>query len=84
MLQINILYKTIVLSVLNVVMSSEDNKIYQSLSFIPFIIYTDLESLIKKDGCKTNHREIIAKKVGEYIPLSFSMSAISSFKDKKY
>ena len=50
----------------------------------PFIIYADLESLIEKmEKCKKNPEKSSTTKVGEHIHLSFSMSTISSFTDKK-
>ena len=35
------------------------------------------------DGCKNNPETSVTTKIGEYIPTDFSMSTISSFKDKK-
>ena len=67
-------------------MSSEDTKIlefnqYQKSDETPFIIYADLESLIENiDGCKSNLEKSSTAKVGEHIPLGFSMSTISPFK----
>ena len=67
--------------------SSEDSKIqefnqYGKFDKAPFIIYADLESLIKKiDGCKTNQEKLSTTKLSEHIPTGFSMSTISSFKD---
>ena len=47
----------------------------------PFIIYTDLECLIKKTGgCKNNPENSFTTKVGHYIPSGFSLSTISSCK----
>ena len=70
---------------INFVMPSEDTKIFefnqhQISDKGPFIIYTDLESLIKKiDECKIpeNSSKI---KVGEHIPSRFSMSTMLSIK----
>ena len=67
-------------------MPSEDTKIfefnqYQISDKGPFIIYTDLESLIKKiDECKSNPENSCTIKVGEHIPSRFSMSTMSSIK----
>ena len=48
----------------------------------PFIIYTDLESLIVNIvGCKNNMEKSSTTKLSEYIPSVFSMSPIWSFKD---
>ena len=50
----------------------------------PFIIYAHLECLIEKmDGCENNPEIPSTTKVSEHIPLGFSMSTISSFKDRK-
>ena len=72
----------------NIVMPSEDTKILefnqnQKSDKAPFIIYTDLESLIEKtDGCKNNpENSPTTKEVGEHcVSSGFSMSVISSFK----
>ena len=49
---------------------------------MPFVIYADLEFLIKKfDGCKSNPEKSFARKVGEHTPSCFSISTISSFKE---
>ena len=48
----------------------------------PFIIYTDLESLMRKiDECKNNPEKSPTTKVNEHIPSRFSMSTMSLFKD---
>ena len=68
-------------------MSCEDTKVlefnqYQKSDKAPFTIYADLEFLIEKfDGCKNNSENSSATKVGEHIPLGFSMSTISTFKN---
>ena len=71
-------------------MSSEDTKIlefyqYRKSDKTPFIIFVDLESLIKKIyGCKNNPEKSSTTKVSEHIPLGFpSMSTILSFKGKE-
>ena len=67
-------------------MPFEDKKIleldqYQIPNKAPFVIYADLECLIKKiDACKNNPENSSTTKVIEYILSSFSMSKISSFK----
>ena len=70
----------------NVIMPSEDTKIlefnqYQKSDKTPFIIYADLECIIKKtDGCKNNPETSFTTKVTEHIPSGFSMSIMSSFR----
>ena len=70
----------------NVIMPSEDTKIlefsqYQKSDKAPFIIYADLECIIKKIAeCKNNPENSSATKVTKHIPSGFSMSTISSFK----
>ena len=67
-------------------MSFEDTKILefnqnQKSDKASLIIYADLECIIEKiDGCKNNPKNSSTTKVSEYIPLVFSMSAISSFR----
>ena len=47
-----------------------------------YIIYADLESLIKKlDVCKSNPEKSSATKVGEKIPFGYSMSTMWIFDD---
>ena len=70
----------------NVIMPSADTKIlefdqYQKPDETPFIIYADLERIIKRiDRCKNNAENLSATKVSEHIPLGFLMSRISSFR----
>ena len=41
---------------------------------IPYIIYTELECLIKKiDGCASNPEKSSTTKIGEHIPSGYSM-----------
>ena len=67
-------------------MPFEDTKIlefnqYQEPDKAPFVVYADLEWIIKKtDGCKHNPEISSTTKVNEHIPSSFSMSTISSFR----
>ena len=67
-------------------MSSEDTKLlefnqYHKSNKTPFIIYADLESLIKKlDVCKNNSEKSSTTKAGEHILSGFSKITISSFK----
>ena len=66
-------------------MLSEDIKIlkfnqYQKSDKTLFVIYLDLQCLIKKtDGCKNNPGNSFKTKIGENI--GFSISAISSFRN---
>ena len=61
----------------NVKMPFEDSKIlkfnqYQKSDKAPFIIYADLECIIKKiDGCKNNPENSSTTKVSEHIPSGF-------------
>ena len=67
-------------------MPSENTKIlefnqYQKLGKAPFVIYADLQCLIeKRGGCKNNPENSSTARVNEHIPLSFSISTISSFR----
>ena len=67
-------------------MPSEDIKLlefnkYKKSNKAPFIIYADLECLVKKIyGCKNNSENSYKTKVDERISCGFSMSRISSFK----
>ena len=57
---------------------------YHKAHMSPFIIYADLESLIKNvDECKNNPEKSYATNVGKQISSSFPMSRKLSFKDKK-
>ena len=68
-------------------MPSEDTKMlefnqYQKSDKARFIIYADLEFIIENiDGCKINHENSSTTKVSKHIPLGFSMSVISSFRN---
>ena len=47
---------------------------------MPYIIYADLESLIKKmDGCANNPEKVSTTKIGEHFPCGYSMSTIWGF-----
>ena len=78
--------------VYNIVIPSEETKIlefnqYQISDKAPSTIYADLEYLMEKiDGCKTNPKNSFTTKVGENIPLGFSLSTILAFKsiENKY
>ena len=67
----------------NVIITSKGTKTlgfnqYQKSDKAPFILYADLECLIKKiDGCKNNAENSSTTKVSEHIPSGFSMSTIS-------
>ena len=70
----------------NVIMTSEDTKTlefnqYQKSDKAPFIIYADLQCIIKKiDGCKNNPENLSTTKVSKHIPSGISTSTISSFR----
>ena len=60
---------------------------YQKSSKPPFIIYADLECIMKKiDGCENNPKNSYTIKVSKNISSGFSMSTISSFRgiENKY
>ena len=57
----------------NVMPSEKDNVLefnkYMKSDKMPYIIYADIESLIKKaDGCANNPENYSATKIGEHIP----------------
>ena len=55
---------------------------YQKSDKTLFIIYEDLESLIRKmTGSKNNHEKSSTVKICEHIPSGFPMSTILLFKD---
>ena len=66
-------------------MSSEKDNIleinqYMKSDKIPYIIYTDIEDLIRKrDGCANNPENYSTTKILEYIPCRYSMSTIWAF-----
>ena len=46
----------------------------------PFMIYADLESLIKKiDNCKNNPENSLITKIGKHIPCRYSVPTIWAF-----
>ena len=47
---------------------------------MPYIIYADIESLIKKiDGCAANPEKPSTPKKAEYVPCEYSISTIYAF-----
>ena len=68
-----------------IAMPSEKNKIlefnqHMKSDKMPYIIYADIESLIKKvNGCANNPENFLTTKVGEHIPCECSMSTIWAF-----
>ena len=47
---------------------------------MPYIIYLDIESLIRKiDECTNNPKESSTTKIGEHIPCGYSLSTIWGF-----
>ena len=71
----------------NVIMPSEDTEIlgfnrYEKSDEEPFIFYADLECILEKiDGCKNDPKNLSTTKVNEHIPLRFSISTVSSFRN---
>ena len=50
---------------------------YMKPNKMPYIIYADLECLIKKiDGCENNPEKSSTRKIGKHIPCEYLMSAI--------
>ena len=70
-----------------IVMPSEKGKIltfnqYMKSDKVPYIIYIDIKSLIRKiDGCGNNPEKSSTTKIGEYIPCGYSTTiwAFNSF-----
>ena len=66
-------------------MQSEKNNIlefnqYMKSDKMPYIIYAEIESLIKTiDGCANNPENSSATKIGKHIPCGYSMSTIWVF-----
>ena len=53
---------------------------YMKSDKMPYIIYADIESLIKKlDGYASNPENSSATYIGEHIPCGYSMSTIWAF-----
>ena len=53
---------------------------YMKSDKMPYIIYADIESLIKRiDGCASNPENSSTTKIGEHIPCGYSMSTIWAF-----
>ena len=66
-------------------MPSEKGKIlainqHIKLDKMPYIIYTDMEFLIKQvDGCASSPENSSTTKIGEHIPCGYSISTIWAF-----
>ena len=61
-------------------MPAEKNKILKFNEHMPYIIYADIKSLIKKiDGCENNPESSSTTKIGEHISYGFPMSTILEF-----
>ena len=65
-------------------MLSDDTKLelnqYQKSDKVPFIVFVDLECMIKKtDRCKNNPENSSTTKASEHFSSGFSMSAVSSY-----
>ena len=53
---------------------------YMKSGKMPYIIYADIESLIRKiDGCVNNPENSSATKIGQHISCGYSMSTIWGF-----
>ena len=64
--------------------SGKDNvlefKQYMKSDNMPYIIYADIESLIKKvHACANNSENSSTTKIGQHIPCGYSMSTIRAF-----
>ena len=58
---------------------------YMKSDKMPYIIYADIESLLRKiDGLANNPEKSSTTKIGEHIPCGYSMSTISGFDHKEY
>ena len=70
-------------------MPSENNNITEfkenmKSDKMPYIIYADIGSLIKKIyGCENNPENYLTAKIGEHIPCGYSMSTIWAFDHKE-
>ena len=61
----------------------KDNPGEQSLK-VPFIIYADLECLLKKiNTCQNNHEKSYTEKKAEHIPSGYSLVTCCSFDKSK-
>ena len=66
-------------------MPSEKDKVlefnqYMKSDKMPYIIYADIESLIRKiDGCPNNPENFSTTKIGKDIPCGYSMYTIWAF-----
>ena len=54
---------------------------YMKLKKIPYIIYSDIKSLIKKktDNSKNNPEKSLAAKIRKHVPCGYLMSTIVTF-----
>ena len=59
-------------------------KQYMKCDKIPYVIYADIEFLIRKiDGCENKQEKFSAMKISEYIPCGYSISTIWGFEHTK-
>ena len=59
-------------------------KQYMKCDKIPYVIYADIEFLIRKiDGCENKQEKFSAMKISEYIPCGCSISTIWGFEHTK-
>ena len=50
---------------------------YMKSDKMPYIIYADMQSLLKKiDGCVNNPENSSTTKIGEHVPCGYSISTI--------
>ena len=68
-----------------IVMSSENDQILEFNQYVKsdkmsYVIYADIESLIRKiDGCANNLEDSSTTKIGEHMPRGYSFSTIWAF-----
>ena len=65
-------------------MPSKKNNILERNQFMvsykmSYIIYTDIEPLIRIDGCAYNSEKSSTTKIGEHVPCGYSISTIWGF-----
>ena len=65
-------------------MPSKKNNILERNQFMKsykmsYIIYTDIEPLIRIDGCANNSEKSSTAKIGEHVPCGYSISTIWGF-----
>ena len=67
---------------LKCLLKTYQNSINTKSDKVPFLVYADLEWLIKKiDECKNKPENLATTKLSAHVPSGFSMSTMSSFKN---